>query len=107
MKTCSVDHGKVYLGYLSGLSIFILSILRSLSIQYATSVMEQTDALLNESDTKLFRRGKDSRIILAATWRRDVLSSRTSSPVDVVDKGELESQYMFRSGMGKNIRRHR
>lgn len=52
-------------------------------------MVEKTNALLNERDAKLFSRLEHHRVVLAATWRSNVLRSRASSSVDIVDEWEL------------------
>jgi hypothetical protein len=54
-------------------------------------MMEETDALLNESDAELLSGLKDSRVILTASWRSDILNSRAAGTENIVDEWELPS----------------
>jgi hypothetical protein len=59
----------------------------SLAIQHL--VVEQASTLLDEGDTKLLGGFKHSRIILATSWRSNVLGSRSGSTVNIINEREL------------------
>lgn len=58
-------------------------------------MVEQPDVLLHKRDAEFLCRRKDSRVVLAASWRRDVLGSGPGSPEHVVDERELFSVRFF------------
>ena len=65
-------HTEIYLGYLFWSPRFAQQPLLTFG---ASLMVEQANALLDESDAQLFGSVKDRQVVLASSWSSDVLST--------------------------------